>query len=50
MDNLSAVAVTRAVEWGWIGSRLVVARSRVLAVDWRWCGGQIGVGGVAVAV
>ncbi len=52
----------RAVEWRWIGGRLVVERSRVLAVEWRWrssggrtsCGGGEGggegdLGAVAVA-
>jgi hypothetical protein len=32
VGDLSAVAVARAVEWRWIGGRLVVARLRVLAI------------------
>jgi hypothetical protein len=48
VGNLSVVAVARAVEWRWIGGRLVIARSRVLAVEWLWC--RVGVGRVAVAV
>ncbi len=28
--------MVRAVEFWWIGGRLVVARSRVLGVEWRW--------------
>jgi hypothetical protein len=37
----------RAVEWRWIGGRLVVARSRVLVVEWRWwsSGGRTSGGG-----